>query len=70
MQSSIDVQKMHVRYEGLPQPIQFAIDQAYDAAVHELQIEVPGFKPVGDDIAEELIAAITHYYLRALEVKS
>lgn len=42
MYITIDTRYWHARYESLPQAEQFAIDQAFDAAVEALKKERPG----------------------------
>lgn len=59
MNSSIDLKKWHSIYQDMPRDIKAAIDAAFDAAAWSLKND--GFECLGDDRAEELIAAITCY---------
>lgn len=63
--SIINTREEHARYEALDENTREAIDEAFLAAAKALRAR--GVKTVGDDRAEELVAAITHYVVRAKE---
>lgn len=51
--------------EELEDTIREAIDEAFSAVRTVLESDTPDFKFSGDDKAEELVAAITKYYLES-----
>ncbi len=63
MVSAINVREQHAKYADSPHEIKEAVDDAFDAVV---SIFASAGIPTGmSDEAEELVAAIHHYYERS-----